>query len=110
MLLVRAMIAAAYVDGNLDAQERNNIMKAASNAGMGDAEQRALEHELANPKRPNVLLGQVQNPELAKQVYLVTLLAIDRDSPVEQAYVAGLPIYLGLTPADVGAIHQQLGF
>ncbi len=110
MILVRAMIAAAYVDGRLDESERGNVLKAAANAGMGDAEKSALEQELQNPHKPNELFGAVRDHELKKQIYLVTLLAIDRDNATEQAYVAGLPLYLGLTPADVGAIHQQMGF
>ncbi len=110
LLLVRAMIAAAYVDGRLDETERANIVQAAESAGLGPSERQALEHELSHPWRPNVLFGSVEDVALLRQIYLVTLLAIDRDSPVEQAYVAGLPLFLGLSPTDVATIHQELGF
>ena len=109
LLLVRAMIAAAYVDGGLDPAERGRIVAGAENAGMGPNERQALERELGAPRVPCRLFGDVTDPSVAKQIYLVTLLAIDRDTPAERAYVAGLPFFLGLSPADVAAIEQQLG-
>jgi uncharacterized membrane protein YebE (DUF533 family) len=109
LLLVRAMIAAAAIDGQIDPTERQAIVAAAGRAGLQGAELAALERELASPHRPAALLGQVNSPELAKQFYLVTLLAIDVDAPSEHAYVAGLPGMLGLSAESVQAIHQQLG-
>ena len=109
LLLVRAMVAAANIDGHIDQQERQNIVAGLAKAGLGAAEQQALEAELRSPLPPCVLLGQVTSPALAKQFYAVTLLAIDRDSHAEQVYTAALPLIVGLSPADVSAVHQQLG-
>jgi uncharacterized membrane protein YebE (DUF533 family) len=109
MLLVRAMIAAANVDGVIDAAERQRILQGAANAGFGPDEKQALERELAAPHPPNVLLGQVRSPELAAQFYLVTLLATDMDSDVEKTYVRALPVVLSMPETKVAEIHQQLG-
>ncbi len=103
------MIAAANIDGCIDQQEQQNIVAGAERAGMGPAERQALTAELNAPHAPNLLLGQVHDLELAKQFYLVTLLAIDRDSEVEQIYVRALPLILRIPAADVAQVHQQLG-
>jgi uncharacterized membrane protein YebE (DUF533 family) len=109
LLLVRVMIAAANVDGRIDDGERQRILQGAERAGFGAGERAALERELAQPQAPNVLLGQVRDPEMAAQCYLVTLLAVDRDSEVERTYLRALPLVLQLPGEKVAQIHAQLG-
>ncbi|MCA9620051.1 MAG: tellurite resistance TerB family protein [Myxococcales bacterium] len=109
LLLVRAMIAAAQIDGQIDAAEQQRIVEGAAHAGFGPAEQQALQRELASPQPPNVLLGQVRGPDLGAQFYLVTLLAVDLDNDAEKTYVRALPLVLQLPPEKVAEIHQQLG-
>jgi uncharacterized membrane protein YebE (DUF533 family) len=108
-LLVRAMIAAAHIDGRIDETEHQRILASAQRAGFGPSEHEALARELAAPHPPNLLLGQVRDPEMAAQFYLVTLLAIDRDNDAEQSYVRALPLVLQIPPQRVAEIHAQLG-
>ncbi len=103
------MIAAANIDGCIDTQEQQQIVAGAERAGMGPAERQVLTAELGAPHAPYGLLGQVHDHEMAKQFYLVTLLAIDRDSEVEQVYVRALPLILRIPNDEVAQIHQQLG-
>ena len=109
LLLVRAMIAAAHIDGRIDETEQQRILASAQRAGFGPGEQQALARELATPQPPNQLLGQVRDPEMAAQFYLVTLLAIDRDNDAERSYVRALPLVLQIPAQRVAEIHGQLG-
>jgi uncharacterized membrane protein YebE (DUF533 family) len=109
LLLVRAMITAAHVDGQLDPAERQRILDRATAAGLSPAERLALEGELAAPKSPRELFAEVRTRELAEQVYVVSLLAISVDTDAERGYLHSLPFVLGLSPADVAALHQKLG-
>jgi len=109
LLLVRAMIAAAYVDGKLDGEERQHILDGAARGGMTEAERSTLDKELSQPVSPHYILGQVTDAELARQLYACTLLAIDVDSDREHAYVRGLPLMLSMSDESVKQIHDQLG-
>jgi uncharacterized membrane protein YebE (DUF533 family) len=109
LVLVRAMIAAAHVDGQVDATERTRILDRATAAGLGAAERAALEHELGNPWPPYALLGAVRSRELAEQFYVVSLLAIAADTDAERAYLRGLPYVLGMRPPEVAQLHARLG-
>lgn len=109
LLLVRAMVAAANVDGAIDAEERRRVVERVAAAGLGAAERAALEQELAAPQPPYVLLREVGTRELAEQFYVVSLLGIACDTDAERAYLRGLPYVLGMRPEDVARLHARLG-
>jgi uncharacterized membrane protein YebE (DUF533 family) len=46
---------------------------------------------------------------LEKQIYTVSVLGIDLDSQAEAKYLAELASALGLSPAEVNAIHAKFG-
>jgi uncharacterized membrane protein YebE (DUF533 family) len=109
LLLIRAMIAAAYSDGVLDDKERADFVARLDQAGV-TAEERALFlTELASPKPVTMLTAEVDGPELAEQFYVVSALAITADTPAERAHLQMLPTLLRLSPAQVDAIHQKTG-
>lgn len=109
MLLVRAMVAAANADGQIDAQERADILARLEAAGVGPAERAALEKELDAPKPVTALLGEVTSKELAEQFYAVSFLALNVDNDAERAYVKTLPLLLKLDDAAVAALHEKMG-
>lgn len=109
LLLVRAMVTAANMDGQIDQNERARILERLAKSGLGAAEQQALARELDAPQPPYALLGQIRSREVAKQFYAVSLLAAGTDSDTEKAYIKGLPPTLGLKPEDVAELHQLLG-
>lgn len=109
LLLVRAMVSAANMDGQIDENERARILERLAKSGLGPAEQQALARELDAPQPPYALLGQIRSPELARQFYAVSLLAAGTESEAERAYLKGLPPTLGLKPEDVAQLHQMLG-
>jgi uncharacterized membrane protein YebE (DUF533 family) len=109
LLLVRAMIAAAYADGAIDDAERTDILARLDAAGVAPAERELFLRELASPKPITAIAGSVRSPELAEQVYVVSLLAIRVDNDAERAYVKMLPGLLNLSAERVAALHQSAG-
>jgi uncharacterized membrane protein YebE (DUF533 family) len=109
LLLIRAMIAAAYSDGVLDDKERADFIARLDQAGV-TAEERALFlAELSAPKPVTMLTAEVDAPDLAEQFYVVSVLAITADTPAERAHLQMLPALLRLSPDQVAAIHQKTG-
>lgn len=104
--LIRAMIAAAKADGRIDAEERRRIVDKMAEA---DHEERAfLEAELDRPLDLEDILARVDRPEVAVEVYIASLLAIDADTDAERRYLAALARRLQLDPGTVTRLHQQL--
>ena len=109
VLLIRAMIAAAYADGHLDEEERERIQSRLDGAGM-DAEERAfMEREMAKPVSTAELVAGATTPELAEQVYAASLLAIEVDTAEERGYLAGLARLLGIDDEAVRRLHLLAG-
>lgn len=109
LLLVRAMVTAANMDGQIDENERARILDRLAKSGLPASEQQALSRELSAPQPPYALLGQIRSHEVATQFYAVSLLAAGTESEAERAYLKGLPPTLGLKPDEVAQLHQMLG-
>lgn len=103
------MIAATYADGQIDEQERADILGRIDAAGVQAAERAAFVEELAHPKPVTLLAAEVDSQDLAEQFYIVSALAIgtERASGPEKAHLKMLPGLLKLTPEHVTALHQR---
>jgi len=107
LLLIRAMITAAYSDGAMSQRERATIMGEIEQSG-GDAEDRAvMEREIANPKPLDELLVQVNDHETAQEFYLASSAAVDGESEANRAYLAELRRRLELTDEEVAEIDEM---
>ncbi len=109
VLLIRAMIAAAAADGDIDNRERSRIMDQAGKSGLSEEERDFLEKEMANPRPLETIVSQVDSPELAARVYAVSLAALEVDTEAERQYLRNLAGALGLTAEQVAGIEQRLG-
>ena len=109
VLLIRAMIAAASADGAVDAEERRRVLARVTSAGLGREEREFLERELAAPRPLAEVLGGVTSTELAEQVYVVSLLAVDVDTESERSYLRELARRLALDDAALTRLHRMLG-
>ncbi len=108
-LLIRAMICAAKADGVIDAEERRAIVGRLSDSG-ADAEELAfVAAEFEAPANVEALIADVDDPDVAIEVYLVSLLAITVDTEAERIYLAYLAQRLGLAPATVASLHERAG-
>ena len=107
-LLIQAMIAAACADGHLDTGERERIMGRVSEAGL-DADEKALVFDaLQAPLSLSELSQQVDCPELATEVYMASLLAVDVSRIEAELYLDALAFRLGLPPELVKQMHRQV--
>lgn len=106
VLLIRAMIAAAKADGVIDAEERQRILTKLDAAQLSPEERSFMEAELTRPRSVEAIAAEVQGPELARQVYLVSLLAVEVDTPEERNYLETLAGLLGLDAAAVTTLNK----
>lgn len=108
VLLIRAMIASAAADGEIDANERETIMGKLESADLSPEERRFIEDELDHPADLETIVQSVASPETARHVYAVSLLAIDLDTDAERHYLKGLASRLKLDAAEQDRIHEKL--
>ena len=106
LLLIRAMVTAAYSDGALSEAERARIMQEIDDAGATDEDRRVMEREIANPKPLDALLGQVRDRETAQEFYLASRAAIDGETEQDRTYLSDLRQRLGLSEEDAAEVEE----
>lgn len=109
LLLIQAMIAAANADGHIDPVEEREIMEKLGEAGMSLEEREFILRQMAQPPTLESLLPKIDTPDLARQVYAVSLLAIDVDTPAEEEYMKSLRTRLNIDEATASALQDQFG-
>ncbi|MGB5986783.1 MAG: DUF533 domain-containing protein, partial [Desulfobacterales bacterium] len=109
VLLIRAMIAAAHADGHMDAQERETILGKLEKLNLSAEERGFIGNELLSPASLESIVSQAGTPEMARQVYAVSLMAITVDSEAERRYLELLAQKLGLAPEQAAEIQRKLG-
>jgi uncharacterized membrane protein YebE (DUF533 family) len=108
MLLVRAMIAAAKADGEVDPEERARIVARLRTVGAEDGALRFVDEELAKPVDLYAITSEVRDVATAAEVYAASLAAIQVDTEAERKYLDKLAARLGLDRAAVDDIHKRL--
>lgn len=107
-LFIRAMIAAAAADGQIDAAERALILGSMQQAGFDSEANDWLHNEMANPATVEDLVAAVDgSQELASQVYTAARLAITPDKRAEQKFLLNLSSGLELPDAVVAHIDAS---
>ncbi|MBP2291266.1 tellurite resistance TerB family protein [Azospirillum rugosum] len=106
LLLIRAMIAAANADGTITAEERGRVLSALDEAGAGQEERRVVEQELDRPQSLDSLVQAVRDPQTAEQVYLASMMAVDRNSETERSYLQYLATRLRIDPQRLQQLNQ----
>ena len=106
LVLIRAMISAAKADGHIDATEQARIEKQISDQGIGSEEQQFLVEQLNAPSDPIAIARLSEGDEQAAEIYLVSLLALDLDTPEERRYLDRLGDAL-LLPEDLKQHLEQ---
>ncbi|MBL0712608.1 MAG: tellurite resistance TerB family protein [Desulfosarcina sp.] len=108
VLLIRAMIAAANADGVIDQAERNNILERLQTIDLSPQEHAFIVQELLSPVDLETIVDGVASPEIARQVYTVSLMAIALDTEKERRYLDTLATRMELDGATVEQIHRRL--
>lgn len=108
VLLIRAMIAAANADGTIDETERNAILERLRTVDLSPEEQAFITRELFSPADLDAIVASVNSPELARQVYAVSLMAIEVDTEEERQYMEALAGRMNLDGQTVAQIERSL--
>ncbi len=107
--LVRAMIAAAKADGQIDAEEKERIFKRLETMPLSSEEKAFVFDELASPLDIDAVVARADTPEHASEIYAASLVAMTPDSAAERAYLEALAFKLKLPAGLVAEIHRQAG-
>ncbi|WP_100641902.1 tellurite resistance TerB family protein [Alteromonas facilis] len=108
MLLMRAMIAAAYADGHIDEAERARIFQQVDTMDLSVEEKATLFDELRKPLKMPALIAAVPDAQTGIEVYAASVSAIDLEQPASKEYLQQLASQLCLPKELVGHIHQQV--
>jgi uncharacterized membrane protein YebE (DUF533 family) len=106
--LVRAMIAAARSDGRLDAHESQTIYQRIESLGLSPEDQNVLVAEMGRPVDVDAIVASATSPEIAAEIYVASLLAVDVDTAAEESYLAMLAARLNLAPELVSELQRQV--
>ncbi|KZN52128.1 tellurite resistance TerB family protein [Pseudoalteromonas luteoviolacea] len=108
LLLMRAMIAAAYADGHIDDNERQKIFAQVETMTLSVQEKAMLFDELRQPMSLSELVQAVPNAQTGIEVYAASASAIDLQQTISQQYLQTLANQLCIPKELVHSIHQQL--
>ncbi|MDE1331602.1 tellurite resistance TerB family protein [Vibrio aestuarianus] len=108
VLILKAMIAAAKVDGHVDEQEMSKIEQAIVEMGADAQLQQLVKNELHKPLDPAAIAQLATTPEQASELYLASLLIADEQNFMEKAYLNELAKQLRLADDLVLALEQQV--
>ena len=103
LALVKAMIASARADGNIDADEQGKISQAIDKMNLDKTARSELLELFIKPISINDIVVDLETIEQKAEVYLASCLVIDLDHEGEYAHLSNLSQALDLPP---GLEHQ----
>lgn len=106
--LLKAMIAAAKVDGHIDEDEKNIIAQHAEKLGVDSSAAEFIRNELAVALDVNDIVADVDSPAMGAEVYLVSRMVLNVDNDTEKQYLEQLAKALGLADSLVDELEQQV--
>jgi uncharacterized membrane protein YebE (DUF533 family) len=98
--VLKALIAAAKSDGHIDAHERGLIEEKLGTLASEPVLRSWIDAEVARPLDPADVASAAGSIEVASEMYLVSVLAVDTESFMERAYLDELANKLDL-PAEL---------
>lgn len=107
LTVIKAMVAAAKVDGHIDAMERQRIFKAVEQMDMSSDTKGMVFDLLGQDITIDELAHGARNLEQKSELYLASCLAINPDHPSEQAYLDRLGSALDLPQSLTHELQWQ---
>jgi uncharacterized membrane protein YebE (DUF533 family) len=105
--MLKAMIAAAKADGHMDERERGLVEAELSRLEADPVMRQWFDDELRRPLDPAEVAQAAASPELAAEMYLVSLLMVDDTSFMERAYLDELARQLKLSESLQIELERQ---
>jgi len=105
--ILRALIAAAKADGRIDEQEEQ-LIYAEIKRHTGDPQlQQWLDDEVSKPLDAAEVAQSAQDPAMAAEMYLASVMLVDDQQPAERAYLDELASALQIDPTLQVHLEQQ---
>ena len=105
--LLQAMIMAARADGHIDAQERELIAGQIDALGADQELHAWVERQLSAPLDAEALAAQVDSPQAAREMYLISVAVVDDQNAMERAWLDQLGRALALPGEVTSALEHQ---
>ncbi len=96
--MLKALIAGAKSDGHIDERERGLIDAELQRLGAAEPLRQWVDAELRRPVDPADVAAGASTPEMAAEIYLASVLAVDETTVMERAYLDELARQLRLAP------------
>jgi len=105
--MLRALIAAAKADGHIDEREHEMIGKEVAKLSDDVQLQQWFDQELRKPLDPAEIASSASSPEMAAEMYLASVLIVDKENYMERAYLQELARQLELDTSLITELEQQ---
>ncbi|MDY7115562.1 tellurite resistance TerB family protein [Halomonas sp. SSL-5] len=105
--LLQAMIMAARADGHIDAQERELIAGQIDALGADQELHAWVERQLQAPLDAEALAAQVDSPQAAREMYLISVAVVDEQNGMERAWLDQLGRALALPDGVTAELEHQ---
>lgn len=105
-ILLRAMVAAAYADGEMSPDERAMIVGQLDSMGLGQAEKSFLDGVLAAPVSIKIIAASCTTDEMKAQAYIAAHLGMNVDTAAEAQFLRDFARLLGLEASLTAHLDQ----
>lgn len=105
--ILRALIAAAKADGRIDPQEEQLIYAEIKRHTSDPQLQQWLDEEVSKPLDAVEVAQSAQDPGMAAEMYLASVMLVDDQQDTERAYLDELASALGIDPTLQVHLEQQ---
>ena len=105
--MIQVMAAAAHADGEMDADEERAVLEKLRGAELSQDEKMFLLGELHQPKTIDELVEGINDPAVAKTMYMLAVATIEIDTEAERTWLDTLAGRLGLSADMQGFIEDQ---
>lgn len=106
LAVVRAMLAAAYADGVLDAHETKIVDGAIAKSELTADERAMLRNEVPEEETLRLIADAAKTPQHAAELYAAAVVSAGELNDRETAFLAKLADRLGLNSEDAAAIRE----
>ncbi|MDD2465534.1 MAG: DUF533 domain-containing protein [Desulfobulbus sp.] len=105
--LIQVMAAAAHADGVMDAEEERAVLEKLRGADLSQEEKMFLLNELHQPKSIEELVAGINDPAVAKTMYMLAVATIEIDTEAERDWLNTLAQRLSISPEMQAFIEEQ---
>lgn len=105
--LLQAMIMAARADGHIDESERAEIAGHIETLGADDDLKAWVDRQFKAPLDASLLARQVDSPQGAREMYLVSAAMTDDENPMERAWLDQLAKALDIEAGLAAQLERQ---